>query len=456
MYCTECGANNTKDSKYCKQCGKKLAIDNEQPSADDQFDFLENPEQRIKDLLLLAFKQSEREELDKAIHTCSEALHYNPDSSDALSLISTLYERKGDTEQAIKHRERVLELNPGSIADREKLDQLKDKDLKITPKKIISLHKQTTKLFLDSPGAFALLAVSVTLFILMIGAGVVLWHSTHKPASSTTSYVSNYQQPSNPAVASNTTQTTNPYASQQEAQNGVTQQMQPSYPPAGYYTNSWQYPSFTQTYRPQVQTQMQNPYIPQSPAPRALAPLPLVGGGTPLIEKQPTSSPKTSNQGSTTIHLPDASNTGGDTSASNNATTAQPTQNNSGQIDIQVLPDNGGPNSPTTTNTSSSSGSSSGMDSQASLKIAQDLQMQGQYRQAIRNYIKALDGAGNLGGIIQQQMALCYFRLGEKDKAISHYQDAISIYKSQLSAGKNVDAAQSGINTCQAGIQACK
>ena len=82
--------------------------------------------------------------------------------------------------------------------------------------------------------------------------------------------------------------------------------------------------------------------------------------------------------------------------------------------------------------------------------------MQGQYRQAIRNYIKALDGAGSLGGIIQQQMALCYFRLGEKDKAIAHYQDAIAIYKSQLSSGKNVDAAQSGINTCQAGIQACK
>lgn len=454
MYCTECGANNTKDSKFCKQCGRKLVTETEQTPAEDQFDFMEDPEQRIKDLLLLAFKQSERGEIDKAIHTCSEALHYNPDSSDALSLISTLYERKGDMEQAIKHREHVLELNPGSIADREKLDQLKDKDLKVTPKKIISLHKSTTRFFLDSPGAFALLALSITLFILMIGAGIILWRSSHKPASSTTSYVSEYQQPSNPTAASDANQAINPYSSQQIAQGSDTQQTQQAYPPAGYYTNTWQYPSFTQTYRPQAQMQPQTPYVPQSPAPRSLAPLPLVGGGAPLIEKQPTTTQKPANQDSTTIHLPDSANT--NTTTPNSNATSQPPSENPGQISIQVLPDNGGTNSPTSSNTSSSTGSSVGMDSQSSLKIAQDLQMQGQYRQAIRNYIKALDGAGSLGGIIQQQMALCYFRLGEKDKAIAHYQDAIAIYKSQLSAGKNVDAAQSGINTCQAGIQACK
>ena len=71
--------------------------------------------------MVLAFERNEAGDVDGAILDCREALEFAPDSTSAHSLMGMLYEKKGERDKAITEFEKVLELNPGSIAVREKL-----------------------------------------------------------------------------------------------------------------------------------------------------------------------------------------------------------------------------------------------------------------------------------------------------------------------------------------------
>ena len=128
MYCHECGTANTVDSKYCKECGTKindgfrtmmlsvqdLAVGQSEASLD-----------RLTRLLDMAFWHNEAGNVDAAITASEAALAINPNSTTAHSLLGTLYEKKGEDAQAILHFESVLALNPDSVADAAKLDQLR-------------------------------------------------------------------------------------------------------------------------------------------------------------------------------------------------------------------------------------------------------------------------------------------------------------------------------------------
>lgn len=130
MFCRECGAGISPDSKFCKECGAKLGglgivktmaltVQDLEPVAGDV------NQERLAKLLDMAFWHNDAGNLDAAIKACEAALVINPASTTAHSLLSTLYEKKGDDERAIDHLEAVLEINPDSIADQTKLDQLK-------------------------------------------------------------------------------------------------------------------------------------------------------------------------------------------------------------------------------------------------------------------------------------------------------------------------------------------
>ena len=96
------------------------------------------------------------------------------------------------------------------------------------------------------------------------------------------------------------------------------------------------------------------------------------------------------------------------------------------------------------------------MDSRSRRAVALQAQVQGKYRQAVRDYLKALDGAGDDAALIHQQVGVCYQRLDEKESAITHYNDAITEFKRQIASGKNVETAQSGIRFCEASIRNCQ
>ena len=136
MFCSQCGADNSADSKYCKECGTYIAPASLGLAASSQdftsahpqdFAGVEDPirQERLTKLLDMAFWHNDVGNLDAAVLAAEAALTINPNSTTAHSLLGTLYEKKGNDAQAIAHVEAVLELNPDSAADAAKLEMLR-------------------------------------------------------------------------------------------------------------------------------------------------------------------------------------------------------------------------------------------------------------------------------------------------------------------------------------------
>jgi tetratricopeptide (TPR) repeat protein len=81
-------------------------------------------EERARRLLEEAFRLVEQGRLQPAIRACQQAIALNPTSTSAHSLLATLYERTGDRDGAIRELEQVLSLDPGSTAERRRLNEL--------------------------------------------------------------------------------------------------------------------------------------------------------------------------------------------------------------------------------------------------------------------------------------------------------------------------------------------
>jgi tetratricopeptide (TPR) repeat protein len=124
MYCTQCGAENADDSRFCRFCGHRLHPEGEKPAAGEAETAA--PEQ-VSGLLARAFELLEAGRLDEAREVCLASLRLSPDSVTGRSLLAAIYERKGDLEAAIRQMERVVEMNPDSVADRNRLEDLRSR-----------------------------------------------------------------------------------------------------------------------------------------------------------------------------------------------------------------------------------------------------------------------------------------------------------------------------------------
>ena len=134
MFCLHCGTENDADSKFCKECGSTV-VDKKRAKVassgklaphiaeDLGASMPENPQ--LKRLLDMAFWHNETGSIPPAILACEAALMIEPNSTTALSLLGVLYEKQGDIQKAIDAFERVVELNPDSEADQDKLAALK-------------------------------------------------------------------------------------------------------------------------------------------------------------------------------------------------------------------------------------------------------------------------------------------------------------------------------------------
>jgi tetratricopeptide (TPR) repeat protein len=451
MFCTACGTKNVLDANFCKQCGHKLDRTSRPKISEEEFALPESPDEKVKDLLLLAFKKSETEDLEAALQACGEALALRPDSTDAHSLMSTLYEKQGDIEKAVAEREKVLELNPGSIADREKLDQLRDGTIKITPRRIISSRRTAAPALFDSPGGAALAAVAVMMAVMLIGAWVVWAQSRHpRPEQNVR------KEQSDPAAAARSPAMQPPAAPQNVAVAPWPNAYPNPYYPYGFYPPV-PYPQETTPRRERPSPDLSQMQA-QREVPPALVSVPSAG----QMERDPRFNEQNNgSNGSGVVHLPDT--TGTDQTQPSGGSTTNPASNqvrpNPGRIEIVVSPNggNGHGGSPSVRPApGGNTGSGPTPDSRQQRDYARQLQMQNQYQRAITAYIKALDGAGDEAGPIHQQIATCYQRLGENESAIAQYNEAISEYKKLIGAGRNAEAAQRGIRTCEAGIKACQ
>lgn len=139
MKCPNCGVSNGKTNKYCRECGTRLdVLASAQTPPETNADEVGLGEELFKVIELF-----EAGDLDSALEKGAKLAEANPGSASAHSIVALVYERKaeqelaeGDEERshnflklAIDHYEEIIDLNPDSAADREKLAGLR---LKLT------------------------------------------------------------------------------------------------------------------------------------------------------------------------------------------------------------------------------------------------------------------------------------------------------------------------------------
>jgi tetratricopeptide (TPR) repeat protein len=456
MFCTACGTKNASDANFCKQCGRRIERNGAPKITEDAFAEAGTADEQVRSYLARAYDMYEAGDLMGAIECCAKALGVQPNSTDAHSLLSTLYEKQGDRERAIAEREIVLQLNPGSIADREKLEQLRDSALVITPRKITT-SRPTGGSILDSRAGAAVIAVAITLFVMVAGLAAVLMARSRTPAAQARSNQSpGIALPNRgPIVASNNLPQ-NPISSVQQpapVNPRVTVSGWPQAAPQPSANASHPAPTFA----PREED------MPVRQIPPATVRIPSANERFQSSFDPQNSQPSRSTAAGNTIHLPDNGLSPSELGPPpvNTQTAPQPATpappKNHGKIEIIVSNNpNAGRGSQGSAPAIRNTEDSSTMDSRNLKRVAQDYQFKGQYKLAISNYIKALDGAGDDAASLHYQIGLCYQRLDERDSAIAQYNAAIAAYKQMAASGQNVDSANRGIRAAEAGIKACQ
>jgi len=390
MQCKDCGTDNAPNSKFCKECGRKLEAAASKPDM--------RPEEHLKvgELIYAAYKHREAGRMEDAILGCQGALALNDASAPAHALLGSLYELKGDVASAIREYERVVALTPGNAADVKKLEDLKQGRIAVRPP-----VKQSPLTVLGRFSPYAPYAAAGAVFVIILILGLILVRGfSGRSASGTTQTA---QAPAGgspqPAVP------VRPYASPYTQPTPVGQQ---PYPPAG------------QVQQPQAS----QPSAPPTPAPVAASPraspaaqpLPLVQQAQPAPPKEPP------------VIVPVIENVPARTEP---AAPRQPSI--SAVVKKEPAPQVSQP---------------TGDPEQRALQ----LQRQGKYQDAISAYREALNQTSD-SGRVYQQIALCYQRLSQHDMAIENYNRAIRSYKDQLAAGRDSAEVQRNIRSCEAGIQ---
>ncbi|MBV9868478.1 MAG: zinc-ribbon domain-containing protein [Abitibacteriaceae bacterium] len=162
--CPACGNENTADSRFCRHCGAALSANGdgiatataattvaptplEAPSSssadgvaglsasvpsladtDGQSSHTVSDEidhRRAQQLIDRAFMLAERGDKPAAILACRQAVALDHNSVSAYSILGLLLEQTGDIPHAIQAYERVLEISPDSLLERESLQRLR-------------------------------------------------------------------------------------------------------------------------------------------------------------------------------------------------------------------------------------------------------------------------------------------------------------------------------------------
>lgn len=417
MFCTQCGAYNTDDSRFCHQCGHRLQPERKLPPLDESAFQLDSPEQqeKIQQLLSEALTHEEEGRLQEAILACEGVLVLDPANTSAHSLLGLLYEKQGELQKAVAEYEKVVALNPDSVADRAKLEELRRR-----------LHMPTPRVPREEPNQLPLLIgifVTVGLFVL----GLAALNYQGRPERD--------QPKPQPAAPVQTTPQT-------------------GYAPYSWYSPS--VPSYPQT------TPMQAPVAAQPVVP-------------PLQERTPERTPSSArNQRLPLPPLPPLTVVPSQPTApqqnqqqARNRSDEQPATGGSVVMPDVPLPQSSGGQlagrQPVMEITVRSGNTGAGgvvappppsMEAEELIRVAQHHQLGGRYREAIPLYQKALQGATDKG-FIYQQIGLCYQRIGELESARNAYQQAIAEYERQIAANQNVERARRGLEAAKQGLSAC-
>lgn len=426
MYCTGCGAKYSPDSHFCRECGHKIEAAPHKIS-EEEYDRALPEDERVTALMERAYRFRKSGELNAAIALCQEAISIKPDSAAAHSMLGQLCESIGDREKAILEYETVVQLNPGSVADRLKLDQLRGSGQQVVQRQgplmpVFAHHSSPERTF--APAPLLLVGAACGLVLFSAAAGYMI-HSR-----------SSDNQPTPPA---------NTQADRREPQKIVSNpspQLQVNNPTTTIPTPNGPQPVYVYQ---------------QPPPPTKIVYVPTPGmrvSGIRTHQNHGTNPGAATSQRVVLIDPPDEVSPSSDgtikitVSPVEHPKTPKPNSNDSssqGGIRIsQSLPKS---------KVSDSTGMSS---AQPLIMMGNQLKMQEKYPQAIDYYKKSLAVSGDGSADVNQKIAMCYQLSGKKQSARTYYQTAIDSYLQLEKEGRLTDAGRSGLKASESGIKLCE
>ena len=444
MRCPTCEIDNLAESKYCRECGGKLAAeeasasnpmpDAESASEDESGTEAERKRRRVAELMPRAFAFAEKGALVEAIATAEEAAGLLPGSSAAHALLATLYERAGQSEKAIEALKRVAALNPEAPVDGERIERLRRA-------RAASHSNPPTDAAEKSPVAFWAPRVGAALaFALVLASGVAVidrsssepvrgGHIARLPVTETAPGAlplapsSSLARPTVVVPPPATASTLDPFARKFS-------------PPAT--------PAATERRRRRIEAEAPR----RRNLPRADAASP--GGGTPPVSVSLPATPSRSESGSPLGGIQPGPPEGeripaGPPRSSSERSGGTPEKSGGGDggyIHIEVHPATSG--SAGETDTKKAGGDSTTQ--------AQALQSEGRYLDALATYREVL-ASGEPRGEIYQNVGLCHQRLGDRSAARDAYLRAIEAYRRQAKRGGAPEVASRGIDSCRAALE---
>lgn len=437
MFCPDCGFETVEGSRFCKRCGKRLshgsnAIHEELLSAISSSESLDasqitGVEHRIEQLLGDAMRCQSEARYQEALMICEAIIEVDSTNTSAHSMMAIVYEKMGKTALAIEQLRIVTQINPGSVADRIRLDELQSQ---------IGINRPTNYVNALPPAQYVekkpvnslLLALGSAAIVFLIG-GVVLNNGSSKRSDvpSGTGMVTDTSTPTTTGV--NIPQSQQPITTNQPIVNngGVIQPYIAGGSP-----------------QPQNQIVQPNPLI-QQPEPQNYQPRSNGNSGGSGLASIPALPPIT-----------------GLTTKRDTPTTPVVTQNDTPEAKpaVRTAPQN---NAPTgiyeiTVNSGASTrpkpALTGGSEADTLLRIAQDKSTKGDYKGAVESY-KAAQNYGANSASISNSIAQCHRRLNNLQDARRAYQDALKKANDAISRGTNVAQATRDKENAEQGLKAC-
>ncbi len=439
MFCTACGVKNPADSNFCKQCGKAL----EKPVKIDESDYIHAmPEdEQARALLESAYQHRARGDFDGAIGLCEEALRIQPNSAATHSLIAQIALQQGDKIRAIREYERVLQLNPNSIADKIRLDELRaGKSATARPSGIAPNEGGSMNPLLVVAACAGLLAV-----------GWVMsdqWRKTQGKTDPLTNQTTLLQSPApsqlilqnpNASNSPNMGGSMNPANSQTAGNQAVTPSAQPANDGSMTISAPPFYPpvmlsAATQGAQGGGNANFNNRFSRGG------------GGGLPPFNPQ--------NAGLEEIYRPAP----GTKVHIENGNEKDPDKDPPKYI---VKVDMGGKagagaNVATPGNPSATSADPVAIETRQAIEVANNSIQRNDFDGAIRALKAAQKNPGTHSARIRQDLATCYKEKGNKATAKTYYEQAIADYEAQIKQGVQKEVAEDGIRVCKRGIKQCE
>ncbi len=133
--CSRCGEKNATGSLFCKRCGGPLGTDSAGaadttaaiPAVEETGESKSWAEPAVADVTVYLNRATEllaQDRVQEAVEACHEALQAYPSSPEAYSLLGMAEEEAGNLKLAIEAYEEAVRLDPGRIAERERIAQL--------------------------------------------------------------------------------------------------------------------------------------------------------------------------------------------------------------------------------------------------------------------------------------------------------------------------------------------